>query len=468
MAVSGTVSTAGFDVAGLRRTVGGPVLLPGDEGYAAEVATFNPNNPLRPAVAVGVTSAADVQAVVRFAAANGLPVAVRATGHQVVKDAAGAVLINTSRMDAVRIDAETRTARVEPGVRWHAAVAEAAKDGLAPMSGSSPTVGVIGYTLGGGQSPVLARSQGYAADHVTRIEVVTAEGSLVDVTAASEPDLFWALRGGKGNLGVVTAMEFALFPITEFYGGGLHFAGERMAEVLRVWRTWADTLPEEATTSVAVQRLPPLPVLPEPLQGAFVLHVRFAYLGSAADGERLLAPIRAAAPVLLDMVAMRPYTETPLIHLDPPDPLPYYDRTTTMREFPPEALDALLEFAGPDSGNPLISIEIRALGGALDREPSVPNAVPSRGIPYVLFAFGVGGPDQAGELRGWLERMVETFAPWEVDDRRAPNFLSIDEAVTPSQVRLVYGAERYDRLARIKGRLDPDNMFRMNHNIAPA
>jgi hypothetical protein len=168
------------------------------------------------------------------------------------------------------------------------------------------------------------------------------------------------------------------------------------------------------------------------------------------------------------MMAMRPYPENPLIHLDPAEPLPYYDRTTTLRDFPAEALDALVEFAGPDSANPLVSIELRALGGALDREPAVPNAVPTRGVPYSLFAFGVGGPDAAGELRGWLARMVTTFAPWVVDDRRALNFLSIDEATTPEQVRLVYGAERYDRLARIKRRFDPANMFRMNHNIEPA
>jgi hypothetical protein len=455
------------DVDELRASVAGPVLTPGDEGYAEEVASFNLNNPMEPAVAVGVTSAADVQAVVRFAARHHLAVGVRATGHQVAKGAQGAILINTSRMQHVRVDPVNRTAEVEAGVRWATAVAETAKHGLAPMSGSAPTVSVVGYTLGGGQSPVFGRSQGYAADHVRRIDVVTADGELRQVTADSEPDLFWALRGGKGNFGVVTAIEFDLFGVTEFYGGGLHFAGDRMAEVLRVWRTWAPTLPEEATTSVAVQRLPPLPELPEPLRGAFVLHVRFAYLGSAEEGKRLLAPIRAVTPALIDGVTTLPYTDNPLIHLDPPTPIPYFDRTTTLSEFSAETLDALVEFAGPDSTNPLLSVEIRALGGALDREPAVPNAVPTRGVPYVMFGFGVGAPDQADELRGWLDRMVRTFAPWSSDDRRMVNFLSKEEAVTPEQVRLAYGPERYDRLARIKRRVDPDNMFRMNHNIRP-
>jgi hypothetical protein len=463
-----TASTTAIDVADLRGSVAGPVLLPGDEGYAAEAASNNLNNPLVPAVAVGITSVADVQAAVRFAARHHLPVAVRATGHQTARDADGAVLINLARLDKIRIDAAARTARVEAGVRSAAVVDAAAEHGLAPLNGSAPTVSVIGYTLGGGQSPVLGRSEGYAADHVRKLEVVTADGALREVTAESEPDLFWALRGGKGNFGVVTAIEFGLFPVSEFYGGGMFFPGDRMAEVLTVWRQWAPTLPESATTSIAVQRLPPEPVMPEPLRGAFVVHVRFANLGSAEEGERLFAPIRAAAPSLIDAVQMLPYRQNALIHLDPIAPIPYYDRTTTLREITPEVVDALVEFAGPDSGNPLLSIEIRALGGALDREPAVPDAVPTRGIPYVVFGFGVGGPDRADVLRDWLARMVRTFEPWSASDRRMVNFLSKDEATTPSEMRLAYGPDRYYRLAQIKRRVDPDNMFRNNHNIVAA
>src|SRR5262249_30201426 len=157
----------------------------------------------------------------------------------------------------------------------------AAEHGLAPLNGALSTVGVVGYTLGGGHSPTLGRSQGYAADHVRSIEIVTADCELRKATQDSEPGLFWALRGGKGNFGVVTALEFDLFPVSELYGGGLYFPGARMAEVLHVWRVWAAELPESATTSVAILRLPPVPDIPEPLRGAFVLHVRFAFLGPA-------------------------------------------------------------------------------------------------------------------------------------------------------------------------------------------
>jgi FAD/FMN-containing dehydrogenase len=445
----------------------GPVLLPEDDGYAAETAIFNLVLSLAPALVVGAANAADVQAAVRFAARQGRPVAVKGSGHQSVNPSSDAVLISTDRMNDVVIDAHNRTARVGSGVLWQDVIGKAAAVGLAPLSGSAPGVGVAAYTLGGGQSPVLGRTKGYAADHVRSLDVVTADGQLRHVTAGTEPELFWGLRGGKGNFGVVTALEFDLFPLTSFYGGALYFPGERTADLLHAWRTWMAGMPEEMTSSVGVQRLPPLPELPEPLRGAFVLHLRIAYLGSAAEGERLLAPLRAVAPTLVDTVAEMPYTATGLIHMDPPEPIPYFDRTTMLREFPPEAVDRMVELVGPDSGCPLVNVEIRHLGGAWDREPAVPNAVPMRGLPYVMFAFGVGSPDQAEELRASLAAVMDGMEPW-ADARRMPNFLSADEATDPEKVSAVYGAERYQRLSTVKRTYDPGNMFRMNHNIAPA
>jgi FAD binding domain len=369
------------EAAELAAQVVGPVLLPGEDGYAVECAIYNLNLVLEPALVVGVTSAADVQAAVRFAAQRGLPVAVKATGHQTPCPAHGAVLISTQRMNGVTIDAETRTARIECGVRWEQVIAEAARFGLAPMNGSSPTVSAIGYSLGGGQSVAFSRSKGYAADHVSSLDVVTADGELRHATAESEPELFWALRGGKGNFGVVTAMVCELFPQTRVYGGGVWFAIERVPEVVPAWREWVESLPEEATSSIAVQRLPPLPHLPEPLRGASVLHMRFTHLGSAAEGEQLLAPMRAIAPTVLDTVGEMPYTSIGMVHMDPPDPMPYWDRTTMLRDLPKEAIEAFVALTGPDSDCPLISVELRRLGGAMDREPAVPNAVPTRGLP---------------------------------------------------------------------------------------
>jgi hypothetical protein len=367
----------------------------------------------------------------------------------------------------VAIDAQHRTARIEPGVQWAQVINQASTLGLAPMNGSSPVVGSIGYSLGGGHSVAWSRSKGYAADHIIALEVVTADGRLRHVTADCDPDLFWALRGGQGNFGVATAMVCELFAQTRFYGGGVWFALEHVPRVLPAWRGWLDTLPKEASTSVAVQRLPALSALPPPVRGVPVVHLRFTHLGSAAQGERLFAPMRAIAPSLLDTVAERPYTSIGMVHLDPPDPLPYWDRTMMFADLPRVAVDQLVALIGQDTACPLSHVEIRQLGGAMDREPTVANAVPTRGLPFTLFALGIGGPGQADLLRGSLAKLIAGLQPWS-SQRKMVNFLSVDEATTPEQMRAVYGEERYDRLARIKKTYDPCNTFRMNHNIVPA
>jgi FAD/FMN-containing dehydrogenase len=240
------------EAASLAAMVAGSVLLPGDAGYDDERAVFNLNHELLPAVIVVPQSAADVQAAVVFAAGQHRPVLVKTTGHQIVGSARGAVVIATHRMNDITIDAVGRTARVGAGVLWSEVIAKAAKAGLAPLNGSNPTVGVSGYTLGGGLSPTLGRSHGYAADHVRSLDVVTADGELRHVDAESEPDLFWALRGGKGNFAVVTALEFDLFPVSRLYGGGIYFPGERTADVLRAWTAWHPRTPETMVTSLAV------------------------------------------------------------------------------------------------------------------------------------------------------------------------------------------------------------------------
>ncbi|TDD29084.1 FAD-binding oxidoreductase [Nonomuraea terrae] len=464
---TGHASLSSAEAADLAARIAGPVWLPGDDGYQADCATFNLMTPVRPAVAVGATGVADVRAAVRFAAGRDLPVAVLATGHQVVGEAGGAVLINLSRMDAVHVDPGRRLARVEGGARWHQVLDEAGEHGLAGVSGASPTVGVVGYHLGGGHSPILGRTHGYAADHVQAVEIVTADGESRRVTATSERDLFWALRGGKGNFGVVTALEFSLFPVERFYGGGLFFAGEHAAEVLRTWREWTTGLPLETTSSIAFLRRPPLPGVPEPLRGTFVVHVRFSSLLPAEEAERLLAPMRAIAPPVLDTIADTPYRMARTLHMDPPRPAPWVERSSALRDFPGEAADALLREIGPDSGTRLGFVEVRLLDGALARPPAVPNAVSGRNARWALIASGAGAPDQAPVFRAQLAALAGALAPWTQDEMNA-NLLTASQGTTLDELRAAYGRERYDRLAAIKKRYDPRNLFRVNHNIAPA
>lgn len=452
------------DAAPLVAAVVGSVLLPGDEGFDDERAVFNLNHELVPAVIVVPESAADVQAAVAFAAGQHRPVLVKTTGHQMVGPAHGAVVIATHRMNDVAIDAVGCTARVGAGTTWAEVIPKAAKAGLAPLNGSNPTVGVAGYTLGGGLSPTLGRSQGYAADHVRSLDVVTADGELRYVDAKSEPDLFWALRGNKGNFGVVTALEFDLFPVPRLYGGGIYFPGERMADVLRVWTAWHPGTPETMVSSFAVLRLPRLPELPEPLRAAFVVSLRIAYNGTAADGERMVAPLRAVAPAVLDTVRDMPYTEVASIHNEPTEPLPYYERSITLRAFPAEAQDKLVELVGPDSDTTLTIAELRALGGAWDREPAVPNSVATRGLPYVLLGVADGPLSEERRLKRSVAELLDGLERWR-GDRRLVNNLAPEEA---TDAAAIYGPERYERLASVKKAFDPANMFRINHNVVPA
>ncbi|MFC3737257.1 FAD-binding oxidoreductase [Paractinoplanes deccanensis] len=443
----------------------GPAFLPGEPGYDAECATYNLLTPLRPAIAVGAATVGDVRAAVRFAGDHKLAVAVRGGGHMQPYTAEGAVLITLDRLADVTVDGGRRTARVTGGARWEEVIDAASKEGLAPMSGSSTTVGAIGYVLGGGQSPIFGRPYGYASDHVTSFDIVTADGVLRTVSAGAEPELFAALRGGKGNFGVVTAMEIELFPVTSVLAGGIYFPGSATGEVLRAWRDWAATLPEQATTSVAVQRLPPVEELPEPLRGAHVVHLRYAYLGPAETGLELLAPMRAAAPALIDTIAEAPYKTAAVLHNDPVGAMPYQDRSLGLAGLPDKALDKLAELLGPGTPIPLTSVELRALGGALDRPPATPDSVPSRGLPFQFFGFAVGG-DDLDELGRRLDRLFTAMRPWaDPKHRRMLNFLSPEEALDPQSLREVYGAENYDRLLAVKRRFDPNTMFRMNHTL---
>jgi hypothetical protein len=217
-------------------------------------------------------------------------------------------------------------------------------------------------------------------------------------------------------------------------------------------------------SSFAVLRMPPLPELPEPLRGAFLVTLRIAYTGTAADGERLIAPLRAAAPAVLDTVRDMPYTAVASIHSEPTEPLPYYERGIMLREFPAQAQDKLVKLTGPDSGSTLAIAELRALGGAWDREPAVPNAVATRGLPYSLLAVAGDPLEEEQQLKESVAALLDGMEPWQ-GDRRLVNNLAPDEA---TDAAAIYGPERYQRLAAVKKAYDPANMFRLNHNIAPA
>ena len=278
-------------------------------------------------------------------AGHGLRVTPQATGHGPMAELVTELLVTTKRLDECVVHPEG-WARVGAGVKWLRVVEAAAPYGLAPLSGSITDVGVVGYTTGGGLGP-MARTYGLAIDKVRAIEVVTGDGVLRRVTPTEHPDLFFGLRGGKGMLGIVTAIEFDLVHQPTFYGGSLWFDGDDAATVIERWRHWSDDLPELGTTSIALFQLPEMPGVPPQLAGRLTLSVRYVWTGDAEEGERRFAAIREAAPVLLDDVAHKPYTAIDSVHTDPLDPTPAYEAAAVLTDFPAEAVDALLALTGP-------------------------------------------------------------------------------------------------------------------------
>lgn len=444
--------------------VRGRVLTPGDAGYNEERAGFQTAVEHRPRLIVTATLAGDVRAAVQYASANHLPVAVQATGHGQPATPAGGILINTRQMTSVRVDAETRTAQLAAGVRWEQVIEHAAPYGLAPLSGSAPAVGAISYTLGGGLG-LLARRYGYAADHVRAIDVVTADGRLRHVTAHSEPDLFWALPGGRSNFGVVCGLEIDLVPVPRLYGGGMYFAADLAADVLNAWRAWTATVPDEMTSSVALIPFPDAPAIPAPLRGRHVAHLRIAYTGEATTGERLVAPLRALGPRLIDSVDDMPYMNAGSIHNDPTEPMAYAAANTMLHGIDADAVRTVLDLAGPDAPVPCI-IELRHLSGALASPPAVPNAVGHRDAAYLLNVLSRLDGFDARAMRAAHQRLRDALAPWSTGGR-CLDFIYGEDATT-DHVRSAYDPHDYQRLAELKAVHDPDNMFRLNHNIPPG
>ncbi|TQL66434.1 FAD/FMN-containing dehydrogenase [Nocardioides albertanoniae] len=437
-------------------------LFPHDSSYDTERTGYNLSVDHKPEVVVVATSAAAVVDAVRYATGRGLGVAVQATGHGVSVPADGQVLINTSRMDGVTIDPATRTAKVEAGVRGGALVRAAAEHGLAPVNGSSPEVGVVSYHLGGGIG-VLGRQLGWAVDHVRSLDIVTADGQLRHVTATSEPELFWALRGGgKGNLGVVVALEIDLHPIARLYGGGLHFDATDPAEaerVLTTWGAWTRTTPETMGTSVLLIQMPDLPVLPEPIRGKRVIHVRVAFTGQAADGERQIAPLRELGPVT-DSVTEMPYSRIGTIHAEPTAPAAFHARNAMLHSFDQDTAAEIV--AEADSARFLV--EVRHMGGAFARPGAMPSALGRRDGDYVIYAGGVADGEAAASLTADLDRLVTSMEPWATGGP-AVNFLSGPE-VSAARLGAGYRPVDLERLAAIKRAVDPADVFRTHHGRA--
>ena len=414
---------------------------PGERAYEALRRPLNPELDPHPALILDARSAADVQDAVRLARERDLPFAVQSTGHGTHVAADGALLLRTSRMASVEIDPARAIARVGAGATWGAVVTAAARYGLAPLAGSSPSVGVAGFTLGGGIG-WLSRKHGFAADSLIGADVVGADGTIVTVNAQHHPDLFWALRGGGGNFGVVTSLEFGLYPVDTVYAGTAYFPVERAADVLAVYGEWASDAPDELSTAVLVTEVPDSADFPARLRGRRALAIRAMFAGALADAEPALAGLRGVAgPALVD--GLRP------IHF----------ANAAMGGTPPRHLDLVDELADPlvdaivgvveDEDSPVSTVEVRHWGGAIANPGSGAGPVSDRDARFSVIA-DAADPEFADAV--WPYASGGSFL----------NFLA-----DPSRTARAYTSTNYGRLASIKALYDPDNFFRFGHNIAP-
>ena len=436
------------------------IVLPHDPNWNQARLAWNLSADQQPAAVALPESADDVVAVVRWARERGLRIAPQGTGHNALPlgSLAHTVLLKTERMRGVEIDAPAQRARVEAGVLWAEVSEAAAPHGLAALAGSSPDVGVVGYTLGGGVS-WLARRYGLAANSVTAVELVTADGELVRADAQQNTDLFWALRGGGGSFGVVTALEFELYPISEVYAGVLFFPLERGAEVLRAWRHWVDNVPDEVTSVGRFLQFPPIPDIPEPLRGGSFVVVEAASLLGKDSTDELLRPLRALGPQM-DTFATIPVEKLKHLHMDPEHPVPGHGDGMLLSDFNDAAIDALVHVAGAGSGSPLLSVEVRHGGGALGRHAPGAGALPSIDGQFLMFAAGMAPtPEMGAAVKAHVELVQNALAPWD-SGRTYLNFAEKRE-----RGDRLFGELTYRRLQTVKATVDPDDVFRSNHPV---
>ena len=452
-----TVDRTDFD--DLAGRLSGRLAQPGDADWDTARQAFNLTIQQRPAVVAFPSDEEDAAEVVRFARRHGLRVAPQSTGHNAgpLGSLDDTVLLKTSEMRGVEVDVENRRARVRAGARWEDVVPRASEEGLAALHGSAPDVGIIGYSLGGGMG-WYSRKYGLATNSVTAVELVTADGESVRADAQNEPELFWALRGGGGSFGVVTALEFSLYPVDQVYAGALFFPFERSAEVLHAWHEWVPSTPVEALSVARMMQFPPIPDIPEPMRGNSFAVVELAYLGGEQNGVELIAPLRDLGPQM-DTFAMVPPAGLAGLHMDPPEPVPYASTHRLLGDLPSEAIDELVAVAGPGSESPLLSVELRQLGGAMAADAPGGGALSRLDGSFALFGVGMAmSPEMGQAVAAHAEKVTAA-----VREHDAGTFSSFVEE--PSDARSFFPEETYERLQRVKGQYDPDDLFKANHPI---
>jgi FAD/FMN-containing dehydrogenase len=460
------VTVPSDEIERLAAAVRGQVVTPGSAGYDEARTIWNAMIDRRPAVVVRCASAADVVEAVRFARDHRLLLSVRGGGHNIAGNAVcdRGILVDLSPMKSVRVDPATRTAVVEGGVTLRELDHDTQAFGLATPVGVNSTTGVAGLTLGGGFG-WLSRQLGLTIDNLVAADVVTADGTLRRVSETSEPDLFWAIRGGGGNFGVVTAFEFRLHDVgTTLLSGLVVHPIADAPIVLRHYRDFLTTASDRVTCWFVLRKAPPLPFLAPEWHGKEILALAMVYVGDVAEGERVLRPLRAFGNPLADVVAPHPFTAWQQI-LDPllTPGMRNYWKSHDFTELSDGLIEVLLSHAMriPD---PQTEIAFAQVGGAISRVPREATAYTHRDAQFVLNVHGRWAtPDRDDACIAWARSLFDAAAPYATGGVYV-NFLTGDEG---ERVRAAYGSN-YDRLLELKARYDPMNLFRVNQNIRPV
>jgi len=439
----------------LANRLAGPQFTPSDDGYAAEIAPYNSYAPDTPDLVVGAANEADVLEAVRLALRLDLPVKPFSTGHGMEPGFERGLMITTNRLNHVSVEPATGIATIGAGARWQDVGPAADGHGLAPVSGSAPAVGVVGFLLGGGLGP-LARSHGFGSDYLVAARVVTGAGELVEASAWQHPDLFWALRGGKKGLGIVTGVKVRMAPLPELYGGSIFFDTPHIETALRSWVAWTAGADPAVTTSVALIHAPDLPFVPEPMRGKFLMTLRFAYPGPAAEGERLAAPLRNVAPVFMGGFGPLQRTDIKLIHNDPADPTTVATGGVLLDQVDGRFVDVLLDRFGPGSGTPLAVAEVRHLGAATTRDVPEGSAASGREAGYTFSLVGMAPPLLYTAIPVAMDELYAALDPWVAPVGNA-NFTG--EVRTREQYARLWTPETFARLEAIRHRYDPQGIF---------
>jgi FAD/FMN-containing dehydrogenase len=460
------MATAQEEAAALAEDFGGDLIEPGEPGYDEARAIYNGMIDRRPALVARPTGTADVIAAVNYAREHGIPVAVKCGAHSVAGHSTGdeAVLLDLSRLKGVRVDPARQTARAAGGVQWGEYDRETQAFGLHTPGGRVTTTGVGGFTLGGGYGWTSPKF-GLTCDSLISADVVTAEGRLLTASESENGDLFWALRGGGGNFGVVTSFEYRLHPLGPIVlGGMLVFPLEQAADAMAAYSEVVADAPDELGTAAAMLTAPPEQFVPVHLHGKPVLGFIVTYAGDPDKGAKIVAPLKAVGPAV-DLVGPMPYRALQAM-IDPMAPPGFrnYWRGLHLKGLDEDVIKTYLRF--PTEGlHPLSFFILFQHGGAVSRVPDDATAFSHRDARFMAHPIGCWeAPDDDERHIGWVREVTDAFEPF----LTGGIYLNFMADVGEERVRAGYGTGKYERLAAIKAKYDPDNMFRFNQNIAPA